>query len=206
MQYLLDATKPSCSGTGRQEKTDCSRGGLQISGVKANIEEKEWKPSPVQHSSKDGKSWNQFLIRMGKHPSEGEPGRMKPMRKFIRDLQWGWQASQSGIWEQLHTTSAQEQKRNDLYGKCQESSNAPLPSHHAREEKIRLILFLGWHEHMMPSEKGGSRCYPDVYPISQAHKGSGFRGSDWECKYLQGFLHIYGALLFRLGALLWLCS
>lgn len=61
-------------------------------------------------------------------------------------------------------------------------------------------MFLGWHERMMPREKRGSRCYPDVYPISHAHKGSGFRGSGWEYKYLQGFLHIYGALLFRWGA------
>lgn len=71
VQYLLDVTKPSYRGAGRQEKTGCSRGGLQITGVKANMEMKEWKPSTAQHSSKGGKSWNQFLIRTGKHSSKG---------------------------------------------------------------------------------------------------------------------------------------
>lgn len=203
VQYLLDVTKPSYGGAERQEKTDCSRGGLQITGVKAHVEVKEWKPSPVQHSSKDGKSWNRFLIRMGKHLSEGEPGRRKPVGKLIRDLQWGWQASQSGIWEQLHL---RKNKRGRI---CMENAKKvvmlPCPLI-IEERKIRLILFLGWHECMMPREKRGSWCYPEACPISQAHKGSGFRGSGWECKYLQGFLHIYGALLFRLGALLRLCS
>lgn len=41
VQYLLEVTKPSYRGAGRQEKTDCSRGGLQITGVKANMEMKE---------------------------------------------------------------------------------------------------------------------------------------------------------------------
>lgn len=37
-------------------------------------------------------------------------------------------------WDMRTTTSAQEQKRKDLYGKCQESGNAPLPSHHTRKK------------------------------------------------------------------------
>lgn len=44
-------------------------------------------------------------------------------------------------WDMRTTTSAQEQKRNDLYGKCQESSNAPLPSHHAKKEKSGSFCF-----------------------------------------------------------------
>lgn len=44
-------------------------------------------------------------------------------------------------WDMRTTTSLQDQKRNDLYGECQESSNAPLPSHHVREEKSGSLCF-----------------------------------------------------------------
>lgn len=138
VQYLLEVTKPSYRGAGRQEKTGCSRGGLQITGVKAHGNE----GMKAQHSSAQLKRWKV----MESVPNQN--GKTFKQRITRKKETYGktHQRSVLGLasfpkWDMRTTTSLQDQKRNDLYGECQESSNAPLPSHHVREEKSGSLCF-----------------------------------------------------------------
>lgn len=74
-------------GAGRKEKTDCSRGRLQITGVKAKKAVRAIEAWHSQHSPKGGKLSNQFFINDGKRLNEGEPGRRKPLGRLTRELQ-----------------------------------------------------------------------------------------------------------------------